>query len=120
MGRNRQLYLTPRDVQIVLLVYRYDGLVSSQLQRRFWPGYGSRSPFYERLSRLIAEGYLRSVRLPSLKGQGSGPSFLTLGVRSYPLLKELVGLTSADIRRLPHSYVPMFWQHDAACRDVRL
>src|SRR5215203_5038985 len=80
------LYLTPRDIEILLMVYRYDGLVNTQIQRRFWPGIGSRSPYYQRLSRLINAGFLRSIRLPSITGSGSGPSLITLGPRAYPIL----------------------------------
>lgn len=114
------LHLTPRDLDIVLMVYRYDGLVSSQIRRRFWPSFGARSPFYARLSRLINAGYLRAVPLPALQGTGSGPRFITLGQRAHALLREVAGLGVRELKRLRHSYIPMFWAHDQDCRGVRL
>src|SRR4051812_38302530 len=96
------LHVTPRDVQILVMVYRYDGLVNSQIKRRFWPNFGARSPYYNRLSRLINAGYLRSVRLPSVSAAGSGPSWITLGSRAYPVLAERLGLQSADFKQLRH------------------
>src|SRR5207249_428314 len=102
------------------MVYHYDGLVNKQIKRRFWPGFAARSPFYKRLGRLISAGYLRAVRLPPANGLGSGPSLITLGPGSHPMLKEQLGLTSSDIKRLRHSFVPLLWRHDAAVRDFRL
>lgn len=114
------LRLTPRDLEILVMVYRYDGCVNSHIRRRFWPSFGARSPYYQRLSRLINAGYLRAVRLPSVKEAGSGPSWLTIGRGSHPVLRAALALGQKDLRRLRHSYVPMFWRHDAACRDFRL
>src|SRR5919197_1339948 len=104
----RRLHLTPRDIEIILMTYRYDGLVVSQIRRRFWPSFGARSPMYERLARLVAADYIRSIRLPALTRLGSGPTFYTLGPASYPLLKELLGLTHSDIKRLRH-HMPLYW-----------
>lgn len=102
------------------MVYHYDGLVSSQIRKRFWPGFGARSACFDRLSRLVDAGYLRSVRLPASQGLGSGPSFVTIGERSHPLLKEQLGLTHSDLKRVRHSYIPMFWAHDRLVREIRL
>lgn len=120
MGNASGLRLTPRDVEILLMIYRYDGCVSTQIQRRFWPHIGARSAYYQRLSHLISSGYLRRVALPSRSGYGSGPSFLTLGAAAHPLLLELLELPRADLRRLRHRLIPAFWQHDAAVRDFHL
>lgn len=114
------LHITPRDIAILVMVYRYDGCLNAQVKRRFWPGVAVHSPYYDRLARLIQGGYLRATRLPSRTGQGSGPSLLTLGPASYPILERAVGLTRAERSHLRHAFVPMFWIHDAACRDVRL
>src|SRR6266496_6001411 len=86
--------LTPRDLEVILAVYFYDGMLSYQIKRRFWPGFGARSSFYDRLSRLVKAGYLRSLRLSSATGWGSGPTLVTLGSKSHPILKEQLGLTS--------------------------
>jgi hypothetical protein len=115
----KALQLTPRDIEIILMIYHYDGLVISQIRRRFWPSFGARSPMYERLGRLGAADYIRSIRLPAVTRSGSGPTFYTLGAASYPLLKELLGLSRSDIKRLRH-HMPLYWMHDAQVRDFRL
>jgi hypothetical protein len=116
---SKAIQLTQRDIDILLMIYYYDGLVVSQIRRRFWPSFGARSPMYERLGRLVAADYIRSSRLPALTRSGSGPTFYTLGPASYPLLKELLGLTHSDIKRLRH-HIPLYWVHDAQVRDFRL
>lgn len=116
---SKSIQLTPRDADIILMIYHYDGLVISQIRRRFWPSFGARSPMYERLARLVDAGYLRAVRLPAVTRSGSGPTFYTLGAASYPLLKELLGLTHSDIKCLRH-HMPLYWMHDAQVRDFRL
>jgi hypothetical protein len=120
MGNASGPHLTPRDIEILLMIYRFDGCVSSQIQRRFWPQIGARSAYYQRLSGLISCNYLRRVALPSRSGYGSGPSFLTLGQAAHPLLLELLDLPRVELRRLRHRLIPAFWQHDAAVRDVHL
>lgn len=114
------LTITPRDISIILMVYHYDGLINSSIRRRFWPGFGRSSAFFERLSRLVDADYLRRKRLESPTGKGSGPSLITIGRRSHPILIEHLGLTTADLRRLRHAFIPLLWLHEAAIRDFRL
>lgn len=114
------IFLTPRDYKIIRMVYAYDGLLSYQIRRRFWPRPGARSACFARLSRLIAAGFLRRKRLESPSGKGSGPSLITIGSASHPILKLELGLTGTDIRRLRHAFVPLLWLHEAAVRDFRL
>ena len=73
--------LTARDLEILAMIFHYDGLVVDLVRRRFWPSPGARSACYDRLARLIADGYLQATRLPSLTGVGSGRTFLTIGGR---------------------------------------
>src|SRR5918995_6085459 len=103
-AKNKTLQRTERDTQIVLMVYHYDGIVSFLIRKRFWGQNRARSPFFDRLSRLIKTGYLRTTPLPPIKGTGPGFGWITLGPTSHPLLKEYLGLTPADLKRLRHSY----------------
>lgn len=114
------LRLTPRDIEILRAVYRYDGLFSVQIRRRFWSQNGHQRTYLERLAALIAAGYLRAVPLPSDTGRGSGQRLIVLGRASHPLLTELEGLTPHDIRQIRHAIVPALWRHERAVRDVRL
>lgn len=116
----KDLALTPRDLHIILMVCRYDGLISWQIRRRFWPSPGARSAFFDRLSRLVDAGFLRRKGLESPTGRGSGPSLITIGKAAHPILVEQLGLASADLKRLRHAFVPLTWLHEAAVRDFRL
>src|SRR5581483_12380147 len=102
-AKNRTLQLTPRDLQIILMVYHYDGLVNKHLRRRFWGSFGPSRHCYRRVQQLINHGYLKALHLPSESFFGSGPCWLTIGPASTPVLREYLGLAQADIRRLRHS-----------------
>jgi hypothetical protein len=114
------IQLTPRDLQIILSVYRYDGMFSYQIRRRFWGQNGHPKTFLDRLSQLISAGFLRARPMDSATGRGTGQRLITLGRAAHPLLVELEGLTPAEIKRLRHSLVPPLWRHDAAVRDFRM
>src|SRR5436190_24316513 len=116
----RTIQLTPRDVQIILAVYYYDGLFSYQIRRRFWGLNGHPRTFLERLAELLDADYLRARPMDSTTGQGSGQRLITIGHAAHPLLRDRAGLTDLEIKRLRHSIVPSDWRHDAAVRDFRL
>src|SRR5215204_5562565 len=117
---NYAIQLTPRNIQIILMVYEYDGIPNFLIRKRFWPSFGARSYCFERLLKLVRAGYLRTKPLPSLTGKGTGPSLLTIGPASHPLLKRELGLTTADLRRLRHSFVPLVFIHECRVRELRL
>src|SRR5215212_538061 len=116
----RVVQLTLRDVQIILAVFNYDGLFGYQIRRRFWGQNGHPRTFLERLAQLISSEYLRARPMDSATGRGSGQRLITIGHASHALLRDRVGLSEKDIRRLRHSIPPSDWRHDAAVRDVRL
>jgi hypothetical protein len=114
------LMLTARDLEILAMICRYDGLVVELIRRRFWPSSGARSACYDRVARLITDGYLRATRLPSLTGRGSGKAFLTLGLRGR---KELAAyLDDPALLRQPSAAPgkPQFVAHHLAIADARL
>ena len=114
------IQLTPRDIQIILAVYNYDGLFSYQVRRRFWGQNGHQKSYNGRLAQLIKSGYLRARPMDSATGRGSGQRLITIGPASHPILSELEGLSRADIARLRHSIVLSVWRHDAFVRDFRM
>src|ERR1051325_8235559 len=103
---NSAIQLTPRNIEIILMVYDYDGIPSFLIRKRFWPSFGARSYCFDRLSKLVKAGYLTAKPLPSLTVKGTGPDLLTIGPASHPILHRELGLTHADLRRLRHSFVP--------------
>src|SRR5438045_2137432 len=90
---------TPRDIQIILSVYRYDGLFSYQIRNRFWGQNGHPKTFNRRLAELLDADYLRARPMDSTSGRGSGQRLITIGLASHPLLRERAGLTDLEIKR---------------------
>src|SRR4051812_33065560 len=115
----RILHLTPRDIDIILAVFDYDGLFSYQIRNRFWGQNGHPSTYYERLADLVTADYLRARPMNSATGRGSGHRLITIGRAAHPLLRERRGLDDRGIKRLRHSIVMSEWVHDAAVRDFR-
>jgi Replication-relaxation len=117
---NSAIQLTPRNIQIILMVYEYDGIPSFLIRKRFWPSFGARSYCFDRLLKLVRAGYLRAKPLPSLTGKGTGPRLLTIGPASHPILQRELALTSSELRRLRHSFVPLTFIHECRVREFRL
>src|SRR5437879_3191585 len=109
------LSITPRDVQILLFIYHYNGVIIDHIRRRFW-GAGSRTPCYDRIARLTKAHYLRQRRLPPQAQQGTGKAWITVGAAALPLLTEHLGLSSTERRRIRHSFSPLHWEHAIAVR----
>jgi len=113
------LNLTPRDIEIILAVFDYDGLFSYQIRNRFWGKNGHPSTYYERLADLVKSDYLRAKSMNSSTGRGSGYRLITIGRASHSLLRERRGLDERGIRQLRHSIAMSEWLHDAFVRDFR-
>jgi len=117
---SRSLSLTPRDQAIIQMVYDYGGCGAQHIHHRFWPPDSSLSACYRRLSRLIAGHYLVNWRLPSLTGQGSGKSFLTLGLAGRRLIAVAHELPLRSLGRTDHVATPLFIAHHFAICDTRV
>src|SRR3954465_3962648 len=116
---NNSIHLTPRDIEIILAVFDYDGLFSYQIRNRFWGQNSHPSTYYERLADLVKSDYLRARPMTSATGRGSGHRLITIGRASHALLRDRRGLDDLGIKRLRHSIVVSQWFHDAAVRDFR-
>lgn len=116
----QKLVINQRDVDVMVMVYVFDGVTVDQVRSRFWPTDGARSACYDRVARLTRSQYLTNVRLPSLTGQGSGKAFLTIGPRAYPLLAERLELSRAELNHVKQSPAPLFVAHHVAIVDFRL
>src|SRR5581483_7211935 len=116
--------ITPRDIQLHLMVLSYDGCLISHLFRRFWPqrGLSSRpsNSCYRRIEQLVAGGWLQATRLPSLSGGGAGHQFVTLGPRGRQLVADYLGLGRSELRRLREVTTPFALAHHSATCDFRL
>src|ERR687896_2335943 len=78
--------MTQRDINIISMVYEYEGCAVEHIRKVFFQGAKNRSiPCYRRLSYLIKQGYLRSLLLPALNKH-----FLTPGARARSILTFLL------------------------------
>src|SRR5215212_5841742 len=115
----RTINRTPRDIEIILAVFDYDGLFGYQIRNRFWGQNGHPSTYYERLAALVEADYLRARPMTSSTGRGSGHRLITIGRASHALLRERRGLDDPGIKRLRHSLPLADWTHSAPVRDFR-
>jgi hypothetical protein len=82
---NSIIQLTPRNIQIILMVYDYDGLPNFLIRKRFWPGFGARSYCFDRLAKLVRAGYLRLLLTLSCEAGGGGRDRQSWRTRARPL-----------------------------------
>ena len=122
------LTITPRDIEILKLVYDFDRCSREHVLRRFFGKRGvlqagPQSACHRRVAKLIKAGYLTgglADRLPSLTGVGSGKILLGIGARGRLLLAELLGLSRSELNRLRQIQSPVAAAHHVAICDVRL
>jgi hypothetical protein len=115
--------ITARDLAILSFVFSVDGCNVRHLLRRFFPTfsslpYGPTSSAYQRVGKLVESGYLRSRRLPSLSGLGSGKQFLTIGPTAYPLLSHLLEIPRAELHRARQELSSLPADHHFAIVDL--
>src|SRR5918998_2209794 len=105
--------MTQRDVNIIAMVYEYEGCAVEHIRKVFFQGSKNRSiPCYRRLSYLIKEGYLRSLLLPALHKH-----FLTPGAKARSVLSSL--LKGSEMKRI-RIESPMLILHKLAICDFRV
>ncbi len=112
--------LNNRDMGIIRLVHEYDGCSVEHIRARFFPGPGSRTPCYRRVSVLLSQGYLASTRLPSLTGKGSGKAFFTIGPKARPLLGQVYGIPLSELARSSRAISPFVVSHHLAICNIRM
>ncbi len=117
--------ITPRDIQILLMVYSYDKCSIQHIAGRFFGqnGVSRREPStacYRRIARLISADFLTTHRLPSWTGVGSGKALLGLGPKGRRVLAEHLGLSRSELRRLRQVHTPYVGKHHLAVCDFRL
>jgi hypothetical protein len=105
--------MTQRDINIISMVYDYEGCAVDHVRKLFFQGASLRSiPCYRRLSYLIKQGYLRKLLLPALN-----KNFLTPGTRARAVLSHL--LKGSEVKRI-RIESPMLILHKLAICDVRV
>jgi len=105
--------MTQRDLQIIAMVYEYEGCGVEHIRKLFFQGASNRSvPCYRRLSYLIKQGYLRSLLLPALNKH-----FLTPGARARSVLSYV--LKGLEMKRI-RIESPLLILHKLAICDVRV
>jgi hypothetical protein len=105
--------MTQRDINIISMVYEYEGCGVEHIRQVFFQGAKNRSiPCYRRLSYLVKEGYLRSLLLPALNKH-----FLTPGAKARSVLSYL--FKGSEVRRI-RIESPMLILHKLAICDIRV
>jgi Replication-relaxation len=104
--------MTQRDLEIISMVYAYEGCGIEHIRQLFFQGAALRSiPCYRRLAYLVKQGYLQSVKLPALNKH-----FLTPGAKARSLLSCLLKGAAAKRIRIES---PLLMLHKLAICDVR-
>jgi hypothetical protein len=114
------IQLTSRDMAIVEMIYRFAGCTVEHIHERLWPENTALSSCYRRIAWLVAAKYLAATRLPSLSGQGSGRTLLTIGPASRPLVAKLLGVPVTSLPRSTDIATPLFLAHHFAVCDFRV
>jgi hypothetical protein len=108
--------MTERDLQIISMVYDYEGCGIDHLRQRFFAPQ-SHTPCYRRIAQLTKQGYLQSSRIPAATGLGK--AFITLGANARPVLRSLLTVGAASLRRTRLNATRYIAHHLALC-DVHL
>src|SRR2546423_1290252 len=114
------LFLTNRDLAICEFALAYGGVDIRHIQPKFFPTAGARAACYARIGKLVEAGYLIATRLPSANGVGSGPLFLTVGLKARSLLAKHLGCSVGTLRRATRMHVPQQLYHHLTCCSFRL
>jgi hypothetical protein len=105
--------MTQRDINIISMVYEYEGCAVEHIRKVFFQRATNRSiPCYRRLSYLVKAGYLRSLLLPALNKH-----FLTPGAKSRSVLSYL--LKGSEVKRT-RIESPLLILHKLAICDMRV
>lgn len=109
--------IQPRDLQILLLLYRYDRVGVAQVQQAC---FRSRGAAYKRLRTLAVHGFVTATQLNAAVPRGTGIYLYGLGPVGKRALAEHLGLEPGDLRRLSYLRDPIFVDHHLAICDFRL
>jgi hypothetical protein len=105
--------MTQRDLNIIAMVYEYEGCGIEHIRKLFFQSATDRSiPCYRRLSFLVKQQYLRSVLLPALNKH-----FLTPGTKARVVLSRL--LKGIEMKRI-RIESPLYIMHKLALCDIRV
>jgi hypothetical protein len=105
--------MTQRDLNIILMVYEYEGCGVEHIRKLFFQSATKRSiPCYRRLTYLVKQGYLRSYLLPALNKH-----FLTPGTKARSVLSRFFKTTEIKQLRIDS---PLYIVHKLALCDARV
>jgi hypothetical protein len=105
--------MTERDINIISMVYEYEGCGVEHVRQLFFQETSNRSiPCYRRLAYLVKQGYLRSIVLPAFNKH-----FLAPGTKVGSALSRLVKEQPVKRIRLES---PLLIMHKLALCDIRV
>src|SRR5688572_1226728 len=113
MGK-RTVEITPRDIYILLMVYRYDRVTVDQFLRSGY--FPSQVAAFKRLSALVRIGLL-TTDLPEAMGVSWSKLLYGVGKQGRVVLAERLGLVPSELRHTSHILSPFLANHHLAICD---
>jgi hypothetical protein len=117
---SKSLLLQQRDLELILLVYRYGGTTIELLQRRFWPNVKSKSTYYRRVQSLITFDYLRAIKTANPYTGYHGIMWLTIGVRAKQVVADALGIPLDQVKDPSRTISPIRVAHTTLLHELRL
>jgi hypothetical protein len=114
------LLLQQRDLELIVLVYRYGGVTVGLLRRRFWPSVRSKSTYYNRLQSLISHNYLRAIKSANPLTGYHGVGWLTIGPRAKQVLADALGIPIEQVKEGSKTISPIRVAHTTLLHELRL
>lgn len=120
VAASKELLLQERDIELILLVYRYNGTTIELLKRRFWPQAKAKSTYYRRIQELITHQYLKSHRAANPHNGYYGVLWLTIGPRALELVADALNMPIEQVKQGSRTISPIRVAHTALLHEIRV
>lgn len=117
---SKGLLLQQRDIELILMVYRFGGATIELLQRRFWPSARSKAIYYRRIQALIAFDFLKAIRTANPHTGYHGVLWLSIGPKAKQLVADALGIPVDNVREPSRTISPIRVAHTNLLHQIRL
>ncbi len=97
MNKKKDVQLTERDRNVLLMTYNYDCCGYEHLRKRLFPDIVQHK-FYERIRKLKKAGFLTNDRPPAISGIGAGKYLLQPDRRGRREVADMMGCSVSQLR----------------------
>jgi hypothetical protein len=115
-----QPLLQERDIQIILMAYRYNGMIIETIKKRFWSTATSKATYYQRIHALINAGYLKAIKTTNPYGGYYGVLWLVHGPRARAVIADALRLPISQIPFGSRSISPLRVAHSTLINELRV